>query len=65
MALKYPKGFSKMTLDEQESWLSRQRTKILDSLEEVSRKLATVRGGMKIQPQVEDVPGIDYDKVRK
>lgn len=65
MALKYPKGFSKWSLDQQEAWLSRERSLVLDRLDLISRELAKVRGGMKIQPQVEDVPGIDYDKVRK
>ena len=65
MALKYPKGFSKWTLDQQEAWLSKERLKHLETADELFRELAKVRGGMKIQPQVEDVPGIDYDKVRK
>lgn len=58
--MKYPKGFTKMSLEQQEAWLSAQRVQILQQLDDISRQLAIVRGGMKIKPQVEDVPGLDY-----
>ena len=58
--MKYPKGFTKLSLEQQEAWLSAQRVQILQQLDDVSRLLAKVRGGMKIQPQIEDVPGLDY-----
>lgn len=62
MTLKYPKQFNKMTLDEQEAWLAKQLVKAADHYEKIFRQLATVRGGMKVQAVVEDVPGMDYDK---
>lgn len=58
--MKYPKGFNKWSLDQQESWLSTQRTKILQELDDISRQLAKVRGGMKIQPQTEERPELEY-----
>ena len=58
--MKYPKSFTKLSLEQQEAWLSAQRVQILQQLDDVSRLLAKVRGGMKIKPQVEDVPGLDY-----
>ena len=58
--MKYPKNFHKLSLDQQESWLANQRLQILQQLDDNSRQLAIVRGGMKIKPQVEDVPGLDY-----
>jgi hypothetical protein len=62
MTLKYPKGFNKMTLDEQETWLAKQLVKAADHYERIFRQLATVRGGMKVQAVIEDVPGLDYVK---
>jgi hypothetical protein len=58
--MRYPKGFNKWTLNEQESWLSKERAKILIDLDNVSRQLAKVRGGMKIQPQTEERPDLEY-----
>lgn len=58
--MRYPKGFQKWTLDEQEKWLSVQRSETLNLLEKISRQLAKVRGGMKIQPQTEVRPDLEY-----
>ena len=60
--MRYPKGFNKWTLDEQESWLSKERAKILSELDNVSKQLAKVRGGMKIQPQTDERPDLEYVK---
>jgi hypothetical protein len=51
-----------MTLDEQETWLAKQLVKAADHYERIFRQLATVRGGMKVQAVIEDVPGLDYVK---
>jgi hypothetical protein len=56
--MKYPKGFNKWSLDEQESWLSKQRSSILDELDKVSKQLARVRGGMKIEALTDDRPDL-------
>jgi hypothetical protein len=58
--MRYPKGFNKWTLDEQEIWLSKERAKILSDLDNVSKQLAKVRGGMKIQPQTDERPELEY-----
>jgi hypothetical protein len=57
---KYPKGFNKWTLDQQEEWLSKQRMELLEKLDQLSRELAKVRGGMKIQPVIDDRPELIY-----
>jgi hypothetical protein len=58
--MKYPKGFNKWTLDEQETWLSRERDKVLTELDNISKQLAKVRGGMKIQPLTDERPDLEY-----
>ena len=58
--MRYPKKFNTWTLDEQEAWLSKQRMELLDKLDKLSRELAKVRGGMKIQPVTDDRPELIY-----
>jgi hypothetical protein len=43
-----PKGFNKMTIQEQESWLVNEFTKVCDLQNEISRMLAKIRGGTKM-----------------
>ena len=58
--MRYPKKFNTWTLDEQEAWLSKQRMELLEKLDQLSRELAKVRGGMKIQPATDDRPELIY-----
>ena len=57
---KYPKGFNKWTLDQQEEWLVKQHMELVGKLDKLSRELAKVRGGMKIQPATDDRPDLEY-----
>jgi len=57
---KYPKGFNKWTLDQQEEWLAKERMQLLQKLDLLNRELAKVRGGMKIQPATDDRPDLEY-----
>lgn len=59
--MKKPKGFNKMTLDEQEKWLISEREAINKLLESNSRQLAKVRGGQKIE--LSDYERPDLEKV--
>jgi hypothetical protein len=43
-----PKGFNKMTIQEQESWLVNEFTKVCELQNEISRMLAKIRGGTKM-----------------
>ena len=43
-----PKGFNKMTIAEQESWLVRKYQEMIKEVEEVTKLLAKVRGGKKL-----------------
>lgn len=58
---KVPKKFNSMSLSDQEDWLVKKHQAAVDELEQIKKLLAMVRGGMKVQPQVEDVPGMDYE----
>ena len=46
--MKTPKGFNKMTIQEQESWLVSEFTKVCELQNEISRMLAKIRGGTKM-----------------
>jgi len=46
--MKTPKGFNKMTIQEQESWLVNEFTKVCELQDEISRMLAKIRGGTKM-----------------
>lgn len=43
-----PKGFNKMTIQEQESWLVNEFTKVCELQNDISRMLAKIRGGTKM-----------------
>jgi multidrug resistance efflux pump len=60
--MKYPKGFNKWSLDQQEDWLNAQRFKVLKELEKIERQLAAVRGGKKVEIRVDDRPDLVYEK---
>jgi predicted transcriptional regulator len=46
--MKTPKGFNKMTLQEQESYLVKEFQKVSELQHDISRMLAKIRGGNKI-----------------
>jgi len=46
--MKTPKGFNKMTLQEQESWLVNEFRKVSELQHDISRMLAKIRGGNKV-----------------
>lgn len=58
--MKIPKSFNKMSLDEQESYLVKKHQEKVIELEGIKKLLAQVRGGMKIQPQTEERPDLEY-----
>jgi hypothetical protein len=47
--MKTPKGFSKMTIQEQELWLVSEFRKVSELQHNISRMLAKVRGGQIIK----------------
>lgn len=55
---KLPKGFSKMTLEEQESALVSELIKVHQIEAEITKALAKVRGGHKYTPKDIDRPDL-------
>lgn len=51
--MKKPKNFNRMSLQEQEAWLVKERQHLDRLLTENSRQLASVRGGTKIHVDAE------------
>jgi len=47
--MKMPKGFSKWSLNEQESWLVKKYQEMLTEVDSVTKMLAKIRGGQRIQ----------------
>ena len=47
--MKMPKGFSKWSLNEQESWLVKKYQEMLTEVDAVTRMLAKIRGGQRIK----------------
>ena len=47
--MKMPKGFSKWSLNEQESWLVKKYQEMLNEVDAVTRMLAKIRGGQRIK----------------
>jgi hypothetical protein len=47
--MKMPKGFSKWSLNEQESWLVKRYQEMLTEVDAVTRMLAKIRGGQRIK----------------
>jgi hypothetical protein len=56
LQVKKPKGFNKMTLEQQEDWLVKERQELNRLLTTNSRNLSTVRGGQKIEIKAEERP---------
>ena len=54
--MKIPKTFDKMNLDQQEAWLVNKLMKMQLGVEALRRLLAKVRGGNKINIQMDDRP---------
>lgn len=54
--MKIPKTFDKMNLDQQEAWLVNKLMKMQLDVEALRRLLAKVRGGSKIDIQMDDRP---------
>ena len=54
--MKIPKTFDKMNLDQQEAWLVNKLMKMQLDVEALRRLLAKVRGGNKIDIQMDDRP---------
>lgn len=52
--MKYPKGFNKLSLSEQESWLVKEYQKLCNIEQEVTKALASVRGGYKYEVKESD-----------
>lgn len=46
--MKMSKGFNKLSIAEQESWLVRKYQEMIKEVEEVTKLLAKVRGGKKL-----------------
>ena len=47
--MKMPKGFSKWSINEQESWLVKKYQEMLSEVDAVTRMLAKIRGGQRIK----------------
>jgi hypothetical protein len=47
--MRMPKGFSKWSLNEQESWLVKKYQEMLTEVDSVTKMLAKIRGGQRIQ----------------
>lgn len=59
--MRIPAKVNKMSLDEQEKYLSDLFQRKAKELEDIRRKLATVRGGMKIKAITEERPDLEYE----
>jgi hypothetical protein len=47
--MKMPKNWNKLSLSEQESWLVKKYQEMLNEVDAVTRMLAKIRGGQRIQ----------------
>jgi hypothetical protein len=47
--MKMPKNWNRLTLNEQESWLVKKYQEMLSEVDSVTRMLAKIRGGQRIQ----------------
>jgi hypothetical protein len=54
--MKMPKGFSKWSLNEQESWLVKKYQEMLSEVDSVTKMLAKIRGGQRIKVTEVDRP---------
>lgn len=60
--MKYPKGWNKLSLVEQESWLVKEYQRLCKLETEVTRVLASVRGGYKYE--VKEIDRIDLIELK-
>lgn len=54
--MKMPKGFNKWTISEQESWLVARLQEYYEIENQISKMLAKIRGGQRIQVKEIDRP---------
>ena len=54
--MKMPKGFSKWSLSEQETWLVKKYQEMMVEVDEITRMMAKIRGGQRIQVKEVDRP---------
>jgi len=54
--MRMPKGFSKWSLNEQESWLVKKYQEMLTEVDSVTKMLAKIRGGQRIKVTEVDRP---------
>ena len=51
-----PKGFSKWSLNDQETWLVKKYQEMMSEVDSVTKLLAKIRGGQRIQVKEVDRP---------
>ena len=54
--MRMPKNWNKLTLSEQESWLVKKYQEMIAEVDEVTRMMAKIRGGQRIQVKEVDRP---------
>lgn len=54
--MKPPKNFNKMSRDEQETWIVNKLIKVESEMNELRRMLAKVRGGARLQVEMDERP---------
>jgi len=60
--MKYPKGWNKLSLAEQESWLVKEYQRLCNLEKSVTKALASVRGGYKYE--VKEIERIDLIELK-
>lgn len=51
-----PKNWNKLTLSEQETWLVKKYQEMINEVDEITRMMAKIRGGQRIQVKEVDRP---------
>lgn len=54
--MKMPKNWNKLTLSEQETWLVKKYQEMMSEVDSVTKMLAKIRGGQRIQVKEVDRP---------
>ena len=54
--MKMPKNWNKLTLSEQETWLVKKYQEMMSEVDEITRMMAKIRGGQRIQVKEVDRP---------
>ena len=54
--MKMPKNWNKLTLSEQETWLVKKYQEMMVEVDEITRMMAKIRGGQRIQVKEVDRP---------